>query len=710
MSKMQAGVGPVSASVAGFGTGLTTRQVTQMSSEERMEHMKFITELRKSIEQLKMESIESYAQVAGIEARVLGDVTAAYLDARSTGDMARANVLASLATEVNTRLKLLSDPDPELRNLLSTDALSLTTGVTGIGNNLPSKILTEQQLVDGVLTAMNNADANTATASTLAEMRNKFNYKNKDRSVGASGRALAALTTQASAEDAITSALTAVAEQKGLDPAVVMEAYLEKQSEFRQLINVAPTSDDLLAAKEYKDESKKEIELLKGEMLKAGASIDNIDYYLGKVNTGTLSELVSGGPSKLFKDLTDEKVAPETSRFVKTLMTELKQDTMKLDSFERGIANYNNIAGVPEARRALGLQDNYQFAFYVTNHADQFNDAIKYVRKNKKGDLTEEETAQLLGKYLAGGNENKAERLASSPGRMRRMLRRGSGGGGAVDTVASIQNQGALDDLSESEIQQIKRPEDKVSSRLTADDDERTREARAEQAAGQNVAAQRIASQQQLSQETKNIAASVAGETEETAPTPGDTPSGSSVIGGSRATSLSNEEAKQISTDIVENLGRISGDPSTIVAQAARYGHPGLTMADARKILDQHKVDLSGVKYSGVPKPPKTTAVDLQSASRGILEGPNVRDRTSLTRNELTDLRTVQNNRGVVQGAPNIKAFFQREGKNISYSTARRMAKYVEEKEAQRRMQERLQTSEPDVDPFDDTYDYEDYE
>ena len=703
MNKMQAGVGPVSASVAGFGTGLTTRQVTQMSSEERMEHMKFITELRKSIEQLKMESIESYAQVAGIEARVLGDVTAAYLDARSTGDMARANVLASLATEVNTRLKLLSDPDPELRNLLSKDALSLTTGVTGIANNLSSKNLTEEQLVDGVLTAMGTADANTATASTLAEMRNKFNYKNKDQSVGASGRALAALTTQASAEDAITSALTAVAEQKGLDPAVVMEAYLEKQSEFRQLINVAPTSDDLLAAKEYKDESKKEIELLKGEMLKAGASIDNIDYYLRKVQTGTLSELVSGGPSKLFKDLTDEKVAPETSRFVKTLMTELQQDTMKLDSFERGIANYNNIAGVPEARRALGLQDNYQFAFYVTNHADQFNDAIKYVRKNKKGDLTEEETAQLLGKYLAGGNENKAERLASSPGRMRRMLRRGSGGGAVDTTVAAASpstSTAAMDDLTEEKIAELPEAREKAAAAQAAQT--------AAIASGKDVAAQKAQGQEQLSQETQNIAASVTGETEETAPTPGDTPSGSSVIGGSRATSLSDEKAKQISTDIVENLDRISSDPSTIVAQAAKYGHPGLTMADARKILDQHKVDLSGVKYSGVPKPPKTTAVDLQSASRGILEGPNVRDRTSLTRNELTDLRTVQNNRGVVQGAPNIKAFFQREGKNISYSTARRMAKYLEEQEAKRRMQERLQTSEPDVDPdpFGESYDY----
>lgn len=710
MSKNQAGVGPVSASVAGFGTGLTTRQVTQMSSEERMEHMKFITELRKSIEQLKMESIESYAQVAGIEARVLGDVTSAYLDARSTGDMARANVLASLATEVNTRLKLLSDPDPQLRNQLREDALALTTGVTGIATTLPED-LTEQQLVDSVLSAMTTAGSNTATASTLAGMRNTFNFKNTDANVGASGRALAALTTQASAEDAITSALTAVAKEKGLKPEVVMEAYLKKQPQFRQIINVAPKAEDLQSAKEYKDESKKEIELLKGEMLKAGASVDNIDYYLGKVKTGTLSELVSGGPSKLFKDLTDEKVAPETSRFIQTLMTELQQDTMKLDSFERGIANYNNIAGVPEARRALGLQDNYQFAFYVTNHADQFNDAIKYVRSNRKGDLTEEETAQLLGKYLAGGNENKAERLASSPGRMRRMLRRGSGGGGAVDTVASIQDNGALNDLGESEIQQIKRPEDRGSSGLTADDDEKTREAReaAAIAAGRNVSAQKARGQQQLSKETKDIAASVTGETEETAPTPGDTPSGSPVIGGSRAKSLSNEQAKQISTDIVKNLGRISGDLSTIIAQAERYGHPGLTMEDARIILDQHRMDLSGVKYSGIPKPPKTTAVDLQSASRGILDGPNVRDRTSLTDNELRDLRTVQNNLGVVQGAPNIKAFFRRDGKNISYSTARRMAKYVEEREAQRRLQERLQTSGSDVDPdpFGQSYDYE---
>jgi len=704
MSKMQAGVGPVSASVAGFGTGLTTRQVTQMSSEERMEHMKFITELRKSIEQLKMESIESYAQVAGIEARVLGDVTAAYLDARSTGDMARANVLASLATEVNTRLKLLSDPDPELRNQLSQNALDLTTGVTGIGNNLPSD-LTEQQLVDDVLTTMRTAGANTATASTLADMRNKFNFKNTDPEVGASGRALAALTTQASAEDAITSALTAVAKEKGLNPEAVMEMYLQKQSEFRQLINVAPTSDDLLAAKEYKDESKKEIELLKGEMLKAGASVDNIDYYLGKVNTGTLSELVSGGPSKLFKDLTDEKVAPETSRFIKTLMTELQQDTMKLDSFERGIANYNNIAGVPEARRALGLQDNYQFAFYVTNHADQFNDAIKYVRSNRKGDLTEEQTAQLLGTYLAGGNKNKAERLASSPGRMRRMLRRGSGGGGAVDTVSSVQGGGAMRDLTESEINEIEKPPSEDNGRPTADTDEAAREAAI--AEGKNVADQKVISQEQLSEETKNIAASVTGETEGTGPTPGETPAGSPVIGGSKAEPLSDEKAKQISTTILNDLGSISGDPSTIVAQASRYGYPSLTMADARKILDQHRMNLSGVKYTGIPKPPKTTAVNLQSASRGILDGPNVRDRTSLTDNELTKLRTLEDKRGQLTDAPNIFSTAYRSGIPISYSTAKRMAKHLKQQEEKRRREQTSDTdTDTDADPFGESYDY----
>ena len=112
--------GPVSAAVTGFDTGLRTARpdIPKMTAKERAEHIQLIAGLRENIMQLKMEAIESFAQIATLESRVLGDIIVGYQDARANGEDSRATVLASRSGELQTLIKSLADPEPNIRNKL----------------------------------------------------------------------------------------------------------------------------------------------------------------------------------------------------------------------------------------------------------------------------------------------------------------------------------------------------------------------------------------------------------------------------------------------------------------------------------------------------------------------------------------------------------------------------------------------------------------
>ena len=97
-----------------------------------------------------METVESYAQVAGIEAQVLAEVTSAYLQARAQGDDARATALSALSSSLTERIRQMSDPDPAFQKKIEKDAEELTTQAFNTASNIAnnSENITPKQLVD----------------------------------------------------------------------------------------------------------------------------------------------------------------------------------------------------------------------------------------------------------------------------------------------------------------------------------------------------------------------------------------------------------------------------------------------------------------------------------------------------------------------------------------------------------------------------------
>lgn len=785
----------VPAATLGYRAGLTTAQVQKLTPEERMEYMKFITELRKTIEQLKMETVESYSQVVGIEAQVLGEVTAAYLDARATGDLARANAIAALGPSMVQQLKMVSDPDPEFRQKIAPEQSALTTQVMNTAKTEGQKLqdITPQQLVDTYLNAVTNAQPGQLGTLELANMRNKYNLAVTDPTIGPAARGYIGMTGRSMAENGILQGLKEAGKTLGLDEAMVADAYLDKQDDFRKFIGINPDPLDAATAVDEKNKLWQEIAKTNEKLSSQGTSIGALDPYLQAVRPETLGQLVEGGPSELLISLRDEVVAPESAQFIADLQKELRDSIEARDAFQRGIDAYSRIPGADQLRSALGLDDDYRFAYYVTRNPGAFNEALRGVNKaaaavqRNPNLLSTAEMRGVVAKGLAADRREKPEaqtrlarRLANQPGRMRRMLRQearkedrdlakeiaetglagvpdvaakgadvdvnlrdvGTGIGGTQpsptktlsveEQIAALEKQletatGADADEIRNEIAQLKAQLDQAKTAEqpakakapltpapTPDQEAKT----AATIAGAGVQDERIAAQERLKLETSRIAGGLSGdvpeidavsqpEIEETGPTPGDTAAGTSIVGG-KTPALSSEELTDIRTSIVSRFGSISADPSTVIAQASAVGRPGLTKEDAKAVLNTGRRDMSGVKYEGIPKPPlKPTEIDLSSASKGMLEGPNVRERTSLTANEMSDLRTVQNNQGEVVGGPNIKAAFRREGKDITFSQASRMAKFLEEQEAQRRREKRLQTSEPDEDKYGEAYDYE---
>jgi hypothetical protein len=105
-----------------------------------------------------------------------------------------------------------------------------------------------------------------------------------------------------------------------------------------------------------------------------------------------------------------------------------------------------------------------------------------------------------------------------------------------------------------------------------------------------------------LGQQTGQIAATLAGAGEPTGETTVETPAGAPVGFGGTKETLSPEQLVDIGKSIKSRFGNLSTDPSTIVAQASLAGYPGLTMKDAQGVLQNSKMNLKGVQYTGVPK------------------------------------------------------------------------------------------------------------
>jgi gas vesicle protein len=423
--------GPVTAAVTGFDTGLRTARpdIPQMSGEERREYIQLIAGLRENIEQLKMESLESFAQIASIESKVRGEIINGFMAARAEGDKSRATVLASMQGELSTLIKSLTDPEPELRDKLVQSQQDLSNNIANniladpaIQQDVAAGTITEQQLIDFTLEKLNTAAAGTSGREELAQFRITLDNTLPD-AAGPAERGAMIQTATNTAEAGILSGLDAVAQQYGLNSTVLKDAFLNKQQDFQQSIGIPKqTGAELMAQKETSEAKLARIQQMRNDLDNFGVGVGSLDYFLDKANTGKIGELVAGGPTKLFNNLGDDVIAPESARFIKMLEGELIADKNRLDRFQRSMASYNQIDGVVEARRALGLQDNYQFGFYVTNNPEGFNNAVLAVRNSNAEN--QDQANQAIAQMLAEGDEVLAEKLAQKPNRMKRILRR----------------------------------------------------------------------------------------------------------------------------------------------------------------------------------------------------------------------------------------------------------------------------------------------
>lgn len=423
--------GPVTAAVTGFDTGLRTARpdIPRMSGEERREYIQLIAGLRENIEQLKMESLESFAQIASIESKVRGDIINGFLNARAEGKNAQATVLASMQGELSTLIKSLTDPEPELRDKLVQSQQDLSNNIANniladpaIQQDVAAGTITEQQLIDFTLEKLNTAAAGTSGREELAQFRITLDNTLPD-AAGPAERGAMIQTATNTAEAGILSGLDAVAQQYGLNSTVLKDAFLNKQQDFQQSIGIPKqTGAELMAQKETSEAKLARIQQMRNDLDNFGVGVGSLDYFLDKANTGKIGELVAGGPTKLFNNLGDDVIAPESARFIKMLEGELIADKNRLDRFQRSMASYNQIDGVVEARRALGLQDNYQFGFYVTNNPEGFNNAVLAVRNSNAEN--QDQANQAIAQMLAEGDEVLAEKLAQKPNRMKRILRR----------------------------------------------------------------------------------------------------------------------------------------------------------------------------------------------------------------------------------------------------------------------------------------------
>lgn len=429
----------IAAGTLGYQRGLTAKQVAKLSAEEKMEYMKFITELRKTIEQLKMETVESYAQVAGIEAQVLAEVTSAYLQARAQGDDARATALSGLSSSLTERIRQMRDPDPAFQKKIEKDAEDLTKQVFNTARNIAkdSEDITPQQLVDNYFAEMEAGNQKELGNLQIAAIRNKAAAQNALPGTGAESRGLTMLLGRNVIENSIEQGLITAGLEAGLDPDLVTDAYLQKQKVFRDYIGLEPKEEDIKEVDNWARRNFEDIQKIQKDLKSAGTSLDTLDYYVSVVKPGNLGDLIAGGPSKLTEQLKDEVVAPETAKFIKDLQAELQASVEAKDVFDRAIDAYSKIPGANQLRTALGLGDDYKFSYYVSRNPGAFNEALKGVKKaadDADRDVNTLKTAEMRGliaNVLASDRRESpeaqvlmAKSLARQPGRMRRIMRR----------------------------------------------------------------------------------------------------------------------------------------------------------------------------------------------------------------------------------------------------------------------------------------------
>jgi hypothetical protein len=135
-----------------------------------------------------------------------------------------------------------------------------------------------------------------------------------------------------------------------------------------------------------------------------GAGLASLQAYTGMVGADDYDPQSPAGYgeaiTQMAEGMKDADFSPMLTREAERLQGMIDDNELRMDKFERGIYNYNLIPGVMETRKALGLEDDYKFASYITrNGKEGFNGAVSYI--NNQGYDPATMSPALAGAYVA---------------------------------------------------------------------------------------------------------------------------------------------------------------------------------------------------------------------------------------------------------------------------------------------------------------------
>ena len=469
---------------------LRTPQVQTLDPEYRLEIMKMIAELEKTRTQTGMEAIETYGMIQDNILQAQASVIEAVVGARGQLGAAAnqknaeaANIVVSLIGELYDNQ---SDFVKEIEN--ETNALAGAASVVARQVGDPSQI-PPKEFVNQYLQNLKQglADPTAATGAQASRIRLAQNTRDTLESAPSDRMRTASSAT----------ILTQNALLQGLREAVgpLPPGQLEMmEDQFLQQVNTIDLGMSGQFTKEERaqiDDEKLQKKQLMQDALQRFDSVSglpNAEYFLGLLDMGDMENLVGpDGIKGLAKQLEDTTFTPQTDETIEELKSTLKDDEAKMDAFQRGMLEIQKIPGSKNMRRALGLEDDFAFAAYVSRSPNAFATAMRTVNEaaNASTDSTISDFDPTRMSALVAGsltmrrngekNVGKAIRVARNPRRLRRLLRR-EGRADTKDQIrAYLEDDGKVDlnvDAIENAVAKAKLEEQNQSAVKTADTDE----------------------------------------------------------------------------------------------------------------------------------------------------------------------------------------------------------------------------------------------
>ena len=480
---------PFSAFLISREQALRTPQVQTLDPEYRLEIMKMIAELEKTRTQTGMEAIETYGMVVDNVLDAQASVIEAVVGARGQLGAAANQKNAEAANIVVKMIGELYDNQSDFVKEIENETNALAGAASVIARQVgdPSQI-PPKEFVNQYMQNLKQsiADPTAATGAQASRIRLAQNTRDTLESAPSDRMRTASSATM----------LTQNALLQGLKEAVgpLPPGQLEMmEDQFLQQVNTIDLGMSGQFTKEERAQIEDERAQKKQQMKDAYQRFDSVSglppesYFLGLLDTSDVQTIIDDGIKGLAKQLEDTTFTPQTDETIEELKRTLKDDEAKMDTFQRGMLEIQKIPGSKNMRQALGLEDDYVFAAYVSRSPNAFATAMRTVNEaaNASTDSTISDFDSTRMAALVGGaltmrrngekNVGKAIRVARNPRRLRRLLRR-EGRADTKDQIrAYLEDDGVVDNdylAIEKAVANAELEEQKKSAVKTADTDE----------------------------------------------------------------------------------------------------------------------------------------------------------------------------------------------------------------------------------------------